>query len=45
MTKPGGEILGVQSVRNSMLAGTLLASSTLVIAFELLKEFYTVVCI
>ena len=43
MTKQGGEILGVQSARNSMLAGTLLASSTLIIAFELIKEFYIVV--
>mmetsp|Transcript_29720 Transcript_29720/g.50796 ORF Transcript_29720/g.50796 Transcript_29720/m.50796 type:complete len:223 (-) Transcript_29720:33-701(-) len=42
MTKQGGEILGVQSARNSMLAGTLLASSTLIIAFELIKEFYIV---
>uniref|UniRef100_A0A7S4MP11 Uncharacterized protein n=2 Tax=Vannella robusta TaxID=1487602 RepID=A0A7S4MP11_9EUKA len=39
MTKEGKEILGVQSARNSLIASTLLASSALVIAFEMIKEF------
>ena len=43
MSKPGNEILGVQSARNSMLASTLLASSVLVVAFEVIREFYLVV--
>lgn len=42
MSKEGKEILGVQSVRNSMLASTLLASSVLIVSFEILKEFLQV---
>ena len=44
MSRSGNEILGVQSARNSMLASTLLASSVLVVAFEVVREFYLAVC-